>query len=514
MSSTIVRGRYVVSGIADTGEAAIIENGALRQQDGFITDIGKFDELSARFSSDTVVGSGNQILIPGLVNAHHHIGLTPLQRGVPDRPLELWYARRPGGRVVSDLYLDTLYSAFEMVESGVTTVQHLVGWLPGGAEQMRASAEDTIRAYKAIGMRVSYSFSIIDQNSRAYIADEDLPGFVPAEIRESFSRLMGPLTHSLEDYFGLFESLHDTYQDSELARIQLAPANLHWCSDEALERVCDYSDRFDVPMHMHLVESAFQKEYARRRTGGTAISHLNELGLLNPRMTVGHSVWANGNDIEMLAESGAHVCHNCSSNFRLRSGMLPLMEYLKRGIPVGIGIDEAGLNDDRDMLQEMRLVLNVHRPPGLEESDVPSAAQVFRMATESSAGTTGFDSRIGTLEVGKSADMVLIDWQQLAFPYLDNATSVIDALVYRGKTRLVDTVLIAGNTVYHDGKFTGVDRDAALQELANLLDTPVPDEELKIREIGKVFETEMRKFYSVYLNETDHVPWHAFNSRF
>ena len=98
---------------------------------------------------------------------------------------------------------------------------------------------------------------------------------------------------------------------------------------------------------MHLLESPYQKEYAYRRSGGSAIDHLKKLGMLNSRMTLGHCVWANEDDIETLKESGVHICHNCSSNLRIRSGILPLMQYLDRGIPVALGIDEAGLNDDR-----------------------------------------------------------------------------------------------------------------------------------------------------------------------
>jgi cytosine/adenosine deaminase-related metal-dependent hydrolase len=264
---------------------------------------------------------------------------------------------------------------------------------------------------------------------------------------------------------------------------------------------------------MHLLESPYQKEYARRRTGTTAINHLNKMGLLSSRMTLGHNVWASEADIEMLAGSGVHICHNCSSNFRLRSGILPLMQYLKRGIPVAIGIDEAGLNDDRDMLQEMRLVMHIHRPPGLDEADVPSAAQVFQMASEGGAQTTAFDTHIGTLEVGKAADIVLIDWQRLAYPYLDNATPVIDALLHRGKPRCVDTVIIAGETVYHEGSFTGVDKDAALRELAGLLDAPTPEDELENREMCTQFETVLKKFYSNYFDAVKHEPWYRLNSK-
>ena len=168
------------------------------------------------------------------------------------------------------------------------------------------------------------------------------------------------------DQFQLFEDLHGCHNGEPLTRIQLAPGNLHWNSDQLLDRIADYSVRFDVPMHMQLVETPYQKEYARRRTGSTAVQYLNRFKLLSDKMTLGHGVWLTDTDIDLLAETGTHVCHCPSSNLRLRSGIASLNRLAERGIRVAIGIDEAGINDDRDMFQEMRLALNLHRKPGMD----------------------------------------------------------------------------------------------------------------------------------------------------
>ena len=165
-----------------------------------------------------------------------------------------------------------------------------------------------------------------------------------------------------DGFMQLFDVLTQNNTNSR-ARIQLSPANLHWMSDDGLLAIQEKSANSGAPMHMHLLETAYQKEYAFKRTGTTAVKHLEKLGLLGPHMTLGHGVWMTQEDIEICAGTGTCICHNCSSNFRLRSGVLPLMELQKRGITVGIGIDEAGINDDRDMLQEMRMVLTAHRSP-------------------------------------------------------------------------------------------------------------------------------------------------------
>src|SRR5439155_27152733 len=199
-------------------------------------------------------------------------------------------------------------------------------------------------------------------------------------------------------------------------RIQLAPANLHWCSDDALRALKDYAETYHVGLHMHLLETPYQQEYAQRRTGTTAVQYLADLGLLGPQLTIGHGVWLTEADIELVASTGTMICHNASSNLRLRSGVAPLNHFLARGVRVARGLDEAGINDDRDMLQEMRLVLRLHRVPGMEDI-VPTSPQVLQMATEYGAQTTGFAQTIGTIAPGQAADLVVMNWPQIASPY-------------------------------------------------------------------------------------------------
>jgi 5-methylthioadenosine/S-adenosylhomocysteine deaminase len=153
-----------------------------------------------------------------------------------------------------------------------------------------------------------------------------------------------------------------------------------------------------------------------RRGDGTALDYIDRFSFLGPLLTLSHGVWLNEADLDRVAATGTHICHNCSSNFRLRSGVAQLNAFEKRGINTAIGLDEAGINDDRDMLQEMRMVLRAHRVPGTADEDVPSTGQVLRVATTGGAATTAYGSRIGTLAVGKAADLVLIDGNKLAYP--------------------------------------------------------------------------------------------------
>jgi 5-methylthioadenosine/S-adenosylhomocysteine deaminase len=223
-------------------------------------------------------------------------------------------------------------------------VQHLHGRIPGKLEQVGRGCHEVIRAYRDIGMRVSYSYAVRDQNRLVYQRDEDFTASLPPELRGPTKRWFERFQLTLDDDIALFEGLYGRYRDQRRVKVQLAPANLHWCSDEALSRLADCSRKYDVPLHMHLVETAYQKEYALRRGGGTALEYIDRFGLLGPQMTLGHGTWLNEQDIQRLAETGTCVCHNCSSNFRLRSGVAALNKLEAAGITTAIGMDEAGIN--------------------------------------------------------------------------------------------------------------------------------------------------------------------------
>jgi cytosine/adenosine deaminase-related metal-dependent hydrolase len=268
-------------------------------------------------------------------------------------------------------------------------------------------------------------------------------------------------------------------------------------------------------MHMHLVETAYQKEYARRRGGGegTALEYLDRFGMLGPRLTLGHGVWLNERDIERVAETGTCICHNCSSNFRLRSGVAALNRFEAAGVNTAIGLDEAGINDDRDMLQEMRLVLRAHRVPGMGDDEVPAMAQVLRMATLGGARTTPYGVTLGTIEPGKGADLSLVDWDSVSYPYLDEETPLLDAVIQRAKASAVRTVVCDGEVIYADGRFTRVDRDAALKALHDDLSRALSDDEVERRRLSKALLPHAKRFYEGYMDPARHEPFYRPSSR-
>ena len=496
--TTIVWGATVLTGFDDKGVPCLAKNAGIVCVDGLVKQVGPIDYLQQCHPAAELVGGPDFAVTPGFINAHHHVGLTPLQLGSADLPLELWFASRLALRDV-DLHGDTLFSAFEMIASGVTTVQHLHSRAPGTPQDILAAAEKVISAYRQLGMRASYSMALRDQNRLVYEADQDFVARLPEELRPAMSAYFQRFTVPLEAQVEVFTELMRRYRHDPLIQIQVAPSNLHWLSDKALETAGELSHNSGAPIHMHVLETPYQKAYALKRTGGSALDYLNRIGLLGPKFTIGHGVWLSESDLELCAHTGSMICHNCSSNFRLKSGTAPLNRFRAHGIAVAIGIDEAGINDDRDMLQEMRLVLRAHREPGIDAPN-PTPAEVLRMATEHGAATTPFAGRIGRLAPGMAADLVLFDWPAVTWPYQDAAIAFVDVLVQRAKAHAVHSVMIAGQWVYRGRRFTRVDRDAVLADIAEQLARPKTAAEVERMALARDVMPHVRRFYDAYLD--------------
>ena len=493
-SQKLIIAKKILLGFDGLGQAEIVEGQAIFVKNNKINEIGPTSVLRQKYKEIPKIGGENLFAMPGLVNAHHHLGVTPFQLGAQDHPLELWFAERLKMRNVPPT-LDTLYSAFEMISSGVTTVQHLQSRAPGNLASVLDQSNKIIAAYKQIGMRASYSFALRDQNRMIYDSDENCLALLPPKHRPTLKKYFESFSLSISEQLEIFNILTEQHAKNNLIEIQLAPSNLHWLSDKALETISRVAIDTGAKIHMHLLETPYQAEYARRRTGQSALEYIDKFGLLGPQLTIGHGVWMTEDDADLLAESGGCLCHNCSSNLRLKSGKADLSSFLSKNIPIALGIDEAGINDDRDMLQEMRLAYTLHRRPG-HSSLNPSAAEILRMATEHGAASTPFSGKIGRLEKGLFADILLLDLQSLAFPYQDFDIPLLDIIVRRAKRKSVDTVIIDGNVVFNKGKFTRVDKDTLLEEISKVLSRAKTPEEVELRELSEIIMPAVKNFYS------------------
>lgn len=514
MALSIIHGKYVISKVTGPHSADVLTNAAVLQRDGVIERVGDYRQLLIENPDAEVIGSENYLIMPGLVNDHFHVGLTPFQLGAPDLPLEMWSLARIGTRAI-DPYLDQHYGAVQMIETGTTTVQAIHSPGRGYGPVSLDIADKVVNAYRDSGMRVSYAPSVVDQNSMVAGpngGESDFAAQLPADLAERYRSLMAPSYWPVAEIMPVLEEICRKYGDNRYERVQvtMAPSNVHRCSDELLIALKELAGRHSTGIHIHLQETVYQKLYGYRAYGRTPLQHLHELGFLGPEVTCGHSVWATEEDLQIMAATGTNICHNASSNLRLKSGIAPMRQILAAGIKVAIGSDEAGLNDDKDLFQEMRLVLKLHRIPGIE-LDPPTACQVLEMATVNGAYASWFGDRIGTLEPGKRADLVLVDLRNIEEPYLDPEVPLVDALVHRGRGIDVDTVLVDGEVVLRDGQLTRVDKDDLYRELKDALDRPLTATEMERRELARLAEPYLRRFYEGTLPH-EFAPFAAYNS--
>ncbi len=511
--TSIVHGRCLLLGAIDDNTVETLEDGAILQVDGRIAEIGPFADISARHPGVEVIGGPGMMVTPGLVNTHHHVGVTPVQLGSPDLPLELWLTHQLRHKS-PDAYLDTLYSAFELVASGVTAVQHLGRMMPAPVRGWGDAANAVIDAYRDLGMRVSFAMCNRDQHRLVYENDDVFVSTLPQDMQDETTAFLKRSHFRLEDfeteYLQPMIERHGVRGDP-LVRLWLAPINLERASDRLLTLTSEWAQKYGMGIHLHLSETVYQKEFSRRRFGKSSVAHLADIGFLGPHLTLGHGIWMDEGDLDIVHRHGVCICHNASSNLRLRSGIAPVNALVARNIPVALGIDEAGLNDDRDMLQEMRLVKHLHAEPGLFNAPL-TPAQIFRMATENGARATGFGDEIGRLAVGKRADMVVLDYEAMAYPHLSPDTDPVSALIYRAKTQHVHATMIEGRVVYRDGQFTFVDRDATLKALHDDLARPPSEAERMRAELSRKLLPHLKEFYRDW-PLPDGEPWYRLNGR-
>jgi len=467
----VIEAGTILIGVDPDGTVQTLTDAALHIAAGRIAAIAPTADLRRDQPHLPRHGGAGLIAMPGLVNGHHHSGITPLMHGVPFAPLEFWLPRFRAQRRVP-LRLDTIYSAIEMLESGTTTVHHSHGGVAGTPDDWQQTADQVLNAYDEIGMRVGFSFMIRDRNRLSYDDDTTTLAAMPPQAAAFLAAQLQAEAVPVPDLMAFFTRLTRAHAAHDRVRINLAPANLHWCSDDALGLIFDTARQAGAQIHMHLVETERQAHFARQHTGRSAVGHLHHLGCLGPNVTFGHGNWLDPQDLDLLAEHHCTICHNASSGLRLGSGIAPVNLMLQSGIKVALGIDQSGINDDRDMLSEMRLVWALHRETGLWNPRA-STAQILRMATEHGAATAGYAGQIGRLEPGRAADIVLLNRAQIERPAMDPRTPLIDTVLMRAKSGAISQVFVAGRQVVANGRVTCIDRDAVMAEIATQMRRPL-----------------------------------------
>lgn len=391
-ADTVIEARWVIP-IVPKGQ--VLENNAVALKNGRIEAILPATEARGLLEAGEWVSLPTSVLMPGLVNLHAHAAMNLLRGLGADLPLMDWLNTKiwpAEGKLMSAEFVreGAWLAGLEMAAGGVTTVNDNY-FFP------RASAEGLRRA----GLRVAASGIVIGFPS-AWAKDDD-------------------------EYLAKAEALIKDCEGDEFVHATICPHAPYTVNDEALKRCAEISDKYGVPIHMHVNETAVEVADSLKQHGVRPIERLKRLGLLNERLIAVHSVHASDEDIDAMAEAGASVCHCPCSNLKLASGFAPVGKMLKAGINVGIGTDGAASNDKLDMLGETRLAAMLAKAVAGDTTVAPVHDMLWA-ATMGGAKALRWESEIGSIEFGKAADLIAVDLGTVdAWPVSDPAAQLLYA---------------------------------------------------------------------------------------
>ncbi|MEH1908434.1 MAG: amidohydrolase [Nostoc sp.] len=400
----------------------------------------------------TAIDGKNKLLLPGFFNAHTHSS-EMWQRGIMSMfPLELWLAELYDFAPLDpeQVYLSALGTAVETLLSGGTSVvDHLV-LIPGLELETIAIAT---RAYREVGIRAFIAPLIQDESLSAGI-----PSGESAQSHQPYFRSTAATLEIIE------EAVRQFHRPDEGVSILVAPTGIQLCTDALFEGCTELSDRYNLCRHSHLLETRAQEKLAQEKYGCTAVEHLKRIGFLSDRTTLAHCVWLNDADIAILAETQSTVVHNPLSNLRLGSGIAPILKYRQAGINVTFGCDGASSNDSQDLLEAIKIGSILHNVTDSDYQHWITPRQAVEMA--SLGGAKGFNlaDKLGSLTVGKQADLVLYDLTNLS---LLPRTDPIGLLVLGRPSNVVDSAWVNGKQIVANGKVATINVDDLRQELFN-----------------------------------------------
>jgi cytosine/adenosine deaminase-related metal-dependent hydrolase len=477
----------------------IIKDGAIFVEDGKIKDIGKFEEICDSHKCEIKIGSKRHIVIPGLINSHHHgRGISLLKMGNRDGPLEIWITYKLGKTLKQDIYHNALLTCINQIESGITTsLHHVYGHDPSEFSNYMESIEKVVKAHIDSGMRTALALSIQDQDRYAYINSTKFNSRQPERVINKLG-LKAPseeeISERVNNYFKAFKRLHEKYHDYDgRIKLMLGPTGVHWCSDELLQRIKKEALKLKVGIHMHLQESKYQRDYGYKVFNKSPLEHLIDLDFPGPEVSFAHCVWVSKEDINLLADTNSFVVHNPSSNLRLFNGIAPIPSMLDNGVNVALGIDGTGLNDDEDVFQEMRLCSIIHRKSGMKKYELyertlkPSS--ILDLATINGSMAVDFANSIGRIQVGMRADLVLIKSPEM-LNYLRSGVTLEETLINWGRSDQVDTVIIDGKIILKNKKIVKMDKNV-IQKLAEDNSDTDPEAMQALKE----YRISLRRYY-------------------
>lgn len=420
-------------------ERQVIEEGVIGVQEDKIAFVLPAEELPPTLEAVQEIDGRGMVAIPGLINAHSHLAMTLFRGFVEDLTLQDWLEtvweyelsvlNEDSVRIGSKLALA------EMIRGGVTTAHDMYWHYPA-----------TMDLAEELGFRLLVGSPITE------VGGKNLEELMQ-EARETLEMA--------ED----FQTVHPVIQAH----------SIYTTSRELMASVKELIEEYQVPFTTHASENQREVQEVQEQFGVTPIVQLEKYGLLGEGTVLAHCVRVTEEDLDILGESGTHVVHCPESNLKLGSGIAPVAGMVERGINVCVGTDGAASNNDLDLLGELRLVPMLQKGVNQDPRLIPTE-MVLEMATIGGARAYGLDDRIGSIESGKQADLVLIDFEKV---HLKPCHDVYANLIYAANKFDVDTVLINGRLQLQGGELIGMDREELLQEagkVSGMFQKKNPDE--------------------------------------
>ena len=442
--------RYIVAPKYIWNGNELLSGYALLVDGDRISAIDKPESLICVAPEATLETRPDWFVLPAFTDAHDHgRGMSPVVFGAWDNPLEMWL--QDLNRLPAIPHYDACYyDGVRLASCGVGMVMHSHN--PNSFAKIADEMVDTAHGYKDAGVRSILAPLFIDQNKKIYYERDAFIASLPEPERTKFASGIRDKIMSIEEYFALVDEIRSRLS-SEIkegwTEVQLHPNGGQWCSDESLLAMKEYALKNGMYIHLHLLETKYQREYAMRTWGKNFIKHYANIGFLGPWVSFAHSVWMDDADLDLIASSGAKLVTNPSSNLRLRSGCFRMKEVLKRNIVAGIGLDGCAFDDDQDYLREMRVAWLNNSSSGIDAQIDPHS--ILRMATSLGAQVSGAGLCSGTLVPGGKADYLCVNLDRLEMPYADPDLDPVALLIQKGVRSTVDKTVLGGTVTWERG---------------------------------------------------------------
>jgi 5-methylthioadenosine/S-adenosylhomocysteine deaminase len=495
------RGRTLVLGdpVVSLGEQTLIPDGALIVEGSTIVAAGPSDELEARGPFDGVLGSAGHFVMPGFVNCHNHSELAVgpgLYQFIFERA-NVFIQAATGDMEEEDLYTGVLWGLINALKGGQTATVDMYYGRPGMPD---FGCPPALVAYEDIGMRTAFGLVSRDENIYVHEPNERFLERLPVELAEEIRRSPMGYAWPVDDVMAAFERLHAAWHGrDDRFRIVTAPDWTPACSDDLYRQCRVTADEHGTAMVTHALETRSEMFYNLERYGKPAVQRLADIGVLTQETVLEHFVWVTDDELRIFADSGAVASNDPGSNLRLSSGICRVRDIMDTGGRIAFGTDGISFSDREDFFQELRLACYLQRMPQTFERPRLDSEAVLRAAAANGARALGMEDRLGSLEAGRLADLLVVDKERILFPpgRYDHEP-FLDVVLDRAEASDIDAVMVHGRVLVEAGRVTVVDEDAVKERFAAAVRDRVyrfPDHVQRWAELGRLVEPYVIDFY-------------------